>query len=69
MDLERTEPLRLQFSLFLQVYRMQLEKKKKKENQTGIFYDLTKAYDAINNDILFSKLQEYGVRGDGKFMV
>jgi hypothetical protein len=36
---------------------------RKKENQIGIFCDFTKAYDAINHDILLSKLQEYGVRG------
>lgn len=35
----------------------------KKEKQVGIFCDLTKAYDAINHDTLFSKLQTYGVRG------
>jgi hypothetical protein len=35
----------------------------KKENQIGIFCDLTKAYDAINHDNLLSKLREYGVRG------
>jgi hypothetical protein len=28
----------------------------KKENQVGIFCDLTKAYDAINNDTSLSKL-------------
>jgi hypothetical protein len=30
----------------------------KKENQIGIFCDLTKAYDAINHYTLLSKLQE-----------
>jgi hypothetical protein len=61
MDLGRTVQLRLQFSLFLQVYRKHLQKRK--ENQIGIFSDLTKAYDAVNHDILLSKLQEYGFRG------
>jgi hypothetical protein len=40
---------------------------KKKENQIGIFRDLTKAYDAINHDTLLSKLQAYGVRGVANF--
>jgi hypothetical protein len=35
----------------------------KKENQSGIFCGLTKAYDAINHDTLLYKLQEYGVSG------
>jgi retron-type reverse transcriptase len=35
----------------------------RKENQMGIFCDITKAYDAINHDTLLPKLQEYGVRG------
>jgi hypothetical protein len=32
-----------------------LEAIEKKENQIGIFCDLTKSYDAINHDILLSK--------------
>jgi hypothetical protein len=35
----------------------------KKENQIGIFCDLTKAYDAINHFTLLSKSQKDGVRG------
>ena len=30
---------------------------------TGLFFDLTKAYDAIYNEILFTKLEYYGIRG------
>jgi alpha-galactosidase/6-phospho-beta-glucosidase family protein len=54
MDLGRISQLRLQTSLFLQVYRKQL----KKENQIGICCDSSKVHVAINHDILLSKLQE-----------
>ena len=32
-------------------------------NQTGIFLDLTKAYDILNHKVLLSKLNSYGIRG------
>jgi len=35
----------------------------KKINPTGIFLDLTKAYDVLNQKVLLSKLNSYGIRG------
>jgi hypothetical protein len=32
-------------------------------NRIGIFFDLTKAYDALNHKVLLSKLNSYGIRG------
>ena len=35
----------------------------KKINPTGIFLDLTKAYDVLYHRVLLSKLDSYGIRG------
>jgi hypothetical protein len=32
-------------------------------NPSGIFLDLTKAYDVLNHKVLLSKLNSYGIRG------
>ena len=40
---------------------------KKKMNPTGIFLDLTKAYDVLNQKVLSSKLNSYGIRGMANF--
>ena len=37
----------------------------KNELTAGVFIDLRKAFDTVNDDILLTKLDHYGIRGLG----
>jgi hypothetical protein len=47
----------------LQLYNKISSAIDKNEFTIGIFLDLSKAFDTVSHDILFDKLQHYGIRG------
>ena len=47
----------------LDIYASILKAPEKKEKACCIFLDFAKAFDTVNNEILLTKLEYYGVRG------
>jgi hypothetical protein len=60
MDSETKKSTESAIQSFLESTQEAIEKKL---NPTGIFFDLTKAYDVLNHKILLAKLNSYGVTG------
>jgi hypothetical protein len=60
MVLEKINPHLQQFKLLLDEIKKTLDDK---QLAFGIFFDLSKAFDVINHNLLLTKLESYGLRG------